>query len=68
VEVDVGVAEGAAGDGVTADADGGDRPDSVEDLKEKALVDIDSKVSNVEGGRVEGGGLHGKEREVGVEK
>ena len=57
VEVDVGVPEGAAGDGVAADADGGDGAYGVEDLKEEALVDIGGKVADVEGCGVEGGGL-----------
>jgi len=45
VEVNVCVAEGATGDGVAANADGGDRANSVEDLKEKGLCYVQVKIT-----------------------
>ena len=46
--VDVGVAQRAAGDGVAAHADGGDRTDGVEDLVEESLVDLGEEVADVQ--------------------
>jgi hypothetical protein len=43
---------GATGDGIAANADGGDRANSVEDLKEKGLCYVQVKITNVERGRV----------------
>jgi len=60
VEVDIGVAEGAAGDGITADTDRGNGADRVEHLKEHGLVDRGIELSDVEGGR--GGGGSGRDR------
>jgi len=53
VEVDVSVAEGAPGDGVTADTDGGNGSDSVENLEKKTLVNVRGEVPNVKRGGVE---------------
>eukprot|EP00053_Salpingoeca_punica_P016475 m.155780 g.155780 ORF g.155780 m.155780 type:complete len:676 (+) comp16970_c2_seq3:460-2487(+) len=59
VEVDVGVAEGAAGDGVAADADRGDGANSgVEALEEHGLVDVRVQVADVERDQ-RGGGVRG---------
>jgi len=43
---------GATGDGIAANADGGDRANSVDDLKEKGLCYVQVKITNVERGRV----------------
>ena len=53
VVVDVAVAEGAAGDGVAADADGRDGADGVEDLEEKTLVGVGGQVADVKRGGLE---------------
>jgi hypothetical protein len=60
VEVDVGVTEGAAGDGITADTDRGNRADRVEHLEQHSLVDGGVELTNVERGR--GGGGSGRDR------
>lgn len=65
VVVDVGVAEGTAGDGVAADADGGDGADGVEYFVEGGFVDGGVEVADVEGGVEEVGGVVGVGR-VGV--
>jgi len=48
VEVDVGVAEGAPGDGVAANADAGNRANSVEDVAEKSLCDLGVEITNIQ--------------------
>jgi len=53
MEVDIGVTERAASDGVTADTDGGDRANSVELIVQHSFADIGIEVTNVEGGRSE---------------
>ncbi len=57
VVVDVGVAEGAAGDGIAADADGGDGTHGVEDFVEEAFGDFREEVAHVEGGVLEGSSI-----------
>ena len=57
MKVDVGVAKGAARDGVTADADGGDRADAAKDLVEHRLRDLVLELPDVQGGRGGGGGV-----------
>ena len=52
VVVDVGVAQGAAGDGITADTDGGDLTDGGEELVEHSLSHGGVKLADVEGSRV----------------
>ena len=54
--IDVGVAERAAGDGIAADADGGDGSDGVEYFVEGGFVDGGVKVADVERGIDEVGG------------
>jgi hypothetical protein len=54
VVVDVCVSQRTAGDGITADTDGGDRSDGREQLEEHSLGDVEVELSNVEGGRLVG--------------
>jgi len=48
VEVDVGVAEGAPGDGVAADTDAGNRANSVEDVAEESLCDLSMEITHIQ--------------------
>ena len=59
VEIDVGVAQGATGDSVAADADGRHGAYSVKDLKEKTLVDVGGEVADIQRRRMKGSGLPG---------
>lgn len=52
VVVDVGVAQGAAGDGITADTDGGNLTDGREELVEHSLSHGGVKLADVERSRV----------------
>jgi len=53
VEVDIGISERSASDGVAANTDGCDGSDSIEDLKEHSLGDIGIDVPDVKGGGLE---------------
>lgn len=55
VEVDVGIAEGAAGDSITADTDRGDGANRVEHLEQHGLIDRGVQLADVQGGRSCGG-------------
>ncbi len=57
VVVDVGVAEGATGDGIAADADGGDGTHGVEDFVKEAFGDFREEIAHVEGGGLEGSSI-----------
>lgn len=48
VKVHIGIAKGAAGDSVAADADGGHRADRVEHLEQHGLVHGRIQLSDVE--------------------
>ena len=44
-----GIKDGAGGDGIAAEADGGHWSNGIEDLEEEALVDLVGQVTDVEG-------------------
>jgi len=48
VEVDVGVAKRATSDGVAADANAGDRANSVEDVAEESLCDLSVEITHIQ--------------------
>mmetsp|Transcript_4315 Transcript_4315/g.7659 ORF Transcript_4315/g.7659 Transcript_4315/m.7659 type:complete len:655 (+) Transcript_4315:323-2287(+) len=60
--VHVGVSQGAASDGITANTDRGNGTDSVEDLKQETLVDIRGKITDVQRRRMEGSGTFSSSR------
>mmetsp|Transcript_15445 Transcript_15445/g.31575 ORF Transcript_15445/g.31575 Transcript_15445/m.31575 type:complete len:358 (+) Transcript_15445:1029-2102(+) len=54
VEVHICISKGATGDSVAANTDAGHWANSIENLKEQALIHVRGKVSNIKGSRVKG--------------
>jgi len=48
--IHISIPEGATGDGIATDANGGHGSDGVEDFEEEAFVDFWEEVADVEGG------------------
>ena len=65
MKVDVGVTKRATGDGITADTNGGDGSDGVENLKQETLVHIWGKIADVKRGGMERLSLSGGTRRHG---
>ena len=60
LKVDVGIAKGTASDGITTNADGGDRTDAAEYFIEHRFSHLRLKLSNIQGCRGSGSGMRGR--------